>query len=412
MPKTTHSNTLMASRLNLADKVLNALGRMANDAPPLLLVFWGSRGSGKTTFLEEVKKRLSAEADVGVAGLWDMGKTAVKGLPSKILKSVEKKKETYKAVIFDNMDVLLKDPSGRDFFDLETNLILPLVERGDTLIIVGSQLELTQWQEYDVRLRQENYQLGPLSRDEVRDMLKGGKPDAETVHNLTFGHPKVMEEYLTHRTWKKADAARFASKYFLEDLPAETEEIAQIASLFPAFNVYILKKSRGDGDSEDDGLLARYNGQINELTRRWIIRFDTDSGAYRFTDNAVRRLLALDYALKQPKRFAGIQHIAADYFEEEAKSAAFLPQLIVSAVYHQAQTVRAQAPDKRGAHCVKWVRSMRDHWNGANWKQVLQKWESADGDPELKDEILSLIGEKYHKKIAAMFSTYREEMEA
>lgn len=412
MPKTTHSNALMASRLNLAEKVLDALGKMSNGASPLLLVFWGSRGSGKTTFLEEVNKRLSAKVNVGVAGFWDLSKTTAKGLPPKILKSVGNKKEAYKTVIFDNMDVLLKDPSGRDFFDFESSLVLPLVERGDTLIIAGSQLELSQWQEYDVRLRQENHQLGPLSLDEVREMVKDGKLGAETVHNLTFGHPKVMEEYLAHPKWKKADAARFASKYFLEELPAETKEIAQIASLFPAFNVYILKKSRGDGNSEDDALLARYNGQINELTRRWIIRFDTDSGAYRFTDNAVRRLLALDYGLKQPKRFAEIQRIAANYFQEEAKSAAFLPQLIVSAVYHQAQTVRAQASGKRGAHCVKWVRSMRDHWNGANWKQVLQKWESADGDPELKDEILSLIGEKYHKKIAAMFSTYREEMEA
>jgi hypothetical protein len=55
---------------------------------------------------------------------------------------------------------------------------------------------------------------------------------------------------------------------------------------------------------------------------------------------------------------------------------------------------------------------MRDHWNGANWKQEIEKWESGDGDPELKDEILSLIGDKYHKKISEMFSEYKKEMEA
>jgi hypothetical protein len=243
-------------------------------------------------------------------------------------------------------------------------------------------------------------------------MVKGTKLDAETVYNLTFGQPKAVEEYLSHRKWTQQETARFASNYFLEELPPETREIAQMVSLLPAFNVYILRKVQGNANTEDDGLLAQYNEQINELTRRWIVQFDTDSGAYRFTDNAVRRLLALHYAASRPKQFNDIQGIAAEYFQEEAKSASFLPQLIVSAIYHQAQSSRAQSPGKRGAHCVKWVQSMRDHWNGANWKQVIDKWESGDGDPELKNEIRSLIGDRYHKKISEMFSEYKKEMEA
>jgi hypothetical protein len=412
MSKSPRSNPLMASRLNLINKIIRALGKMENPSSPLLLVFWGSRGSGKTTFLEEAKRRLSSEPDMAIAGLWDLSKSKFQELPEKILKTIRNKKSKYKAVFIDNMDILLKDPSGKDFFDFENKAILPLIEQGDTLILMGSQVELSLWQEYDVRLRQENYHLGSLSLDEIKEMVKGTKFDAETVYKLTFGQPKALEEYLSHPKWDEQDTARFASNYFLEELPKETRNIAQMVSLFPAFNVYILRKAQGDENKEDDGLLALYNEQINELTRRWIVQFDTDSGAYRFTDNAIRRLLALHYALSRPKQFKQIQHIAAEYFQEEAKSASFLPQIIVSAIYHQAQASRAQSEGKRGAHCVKWVESMRDYWNGANWKQVIEKWESGDGNKELKNEIISLIGTRHHQKISEIFSQYKKEMEA
>ncbi len=254
--------------------------------------------------------------------------------------------------------------------------------------------------------------MGPLNLDEIKETVKTMKLDAETVYNLTFGQPKVLEQYLSHSKWTKKDITRFASNYFLEELLTKTQEIAQVVSLFPAFNAYILRKVQGNANREDDGMLAQYNDQINELTRRWIVQFDTDSGAYRFTDNAIRRLLALHYASSYPKKFADIQCVAAEYFQEEAKSASFLPQLIVSAIYHQAQSNHAQSEAKRGAHCVKWVASMRDYWNGANWKQVIEKWESADDNPELKDEILSLIGNRHYKKISKLFSEYKKEMEA
>jgi len=411
MPKSTPV-PLMASRLNLVGKVLEALRKMDQQSSPLLLIFWGSRGSGKTTFLEETRNRLSSEPDVEVAGYWDMMEAQTKNIPKKILKAVDAKKTRLKTVIFDNMDVLLKDESGRTFFDFESKAILPLIERGDTLIIIGSQVELNLWQEYDVRLRLENHHIGPLSLEEIKEMVIGEKINAETVYELTFGQPKAIEKYITHTKWSGEDVARFATAYFLEELPKETRETAQMVSLFPAFNVYILRKVQGNANTDDDGLLAQYMDQINELTRRWIVRFDTDSGAYRFTDQAIRRLLALHVAASRPGQFTEIQQIAAEYFQEEAQNATYLPQLIVSAIYHQAQASRAKSQGKRGVHCVKWVESMRDYWNGANWKQVIEQWQSGDKNPELKNEITSLIGAGNFQRISALFLQYKLEMEA
>ena len=402
----------MASRLNLVGKVLDALKKMDQPSSPRLLIFWGSRGSGKTTFIEETRKRLSSEPNIEVAGYWDVSASKPKGLPARIMKAVVARKAKTKAIFLDNLDVLLKDSSGRDFFNFESKVILPLIEQGDTLIVVGSQVELNLWQEYDVRLRQENHHIGPLNLDEISEMVRGTKFNAATAYKLTFGQPKALEKYLSHPKWTEQDAARFASNYFLEELPKETREIAQMVSLFPAFNVYILRKVQGNANTEDDGLLARYMDQINELTRRWIVRFDTDSGGYRFTDQAIRRLLSLHVASSRPKQFNEIQQIAAEYFQEEAQNATYLPQLIVSAVYHQAQASRAKSQGKRGAHCVKWVESMRDYWNGANWKQVIEQWESGDKNPELKNEITSLIGVGYFQKITGLFLQYKKEMEA
>ncbi len=402
---------LLASRVNPLNIVLDAQKRLDLQDGPLLLVFWGSRGCGKTTFLRETQKRLSLDPNIEIAGFWDLESQEASDLPERILEAVRSRTSKHKAIFIDNLDRLLKDSTGREFFGFEQEAILPLIERGDTLIIAGSQVGLNQWQEYDVRDREESYQLGPLSLDEVREMLKTTKIDPETCYELTFGQPRVLDEYLSNPDWTEKEIARFAAEYFLEDLPDETREITQTVSLLPAFNIYILRKVRGDEKKDDEDLLSKYNDQINELTSRWIVQFDIDTGDYRFTDNAIRRLLALNLLKTRPKQFDQIQRIAAEYFQEEAKSASYLPQLIVSSIYHQAQANRTLSEAKRGLLCVNWIKEMRNFWNGARWEQVLEMWETGAGSPELRDEITSLIGEKYHKKIAEMFLQYKKEME-
>jgi hypothetical protein len=412
MPKTEPLHTeLLASRQKLLTQVFDALQNMDSPTTPLLLVFWGSRGSGKTTFLKEAEKRLSSDPDVGIAGVWNLRDDEFSKLPELILDAVKAHTAKHKVIILDNLEALLQDVTGSDFFDFENKAILPLIEREDTLILAGSQIELNLWQEYDVRFRQCNYHLAPLSPEEVKQMLEGTTFDEQAAYQLTFGQPKMISTHIAKPRWTEKQISDYAVDYFLEGFPAEAKEIARVASLLPAFNMYVLRKVRGDEKNEDEGLLNWYHDNVNELTRRWMVQFDIDIGAYRFTDNAVRRLLSTDYLLSKPDQYDRIQSIAAEYYEEEAKGAAFLPQLIVSAVYHQVQTNRALSQAKRGDLCVSWIKRMRNFWNGANWEQVLSMWESGLNSNDLKDEIMSLIGEKHFKKITQMFLDYKREME-
>jgi hypothetical protein len=245
----------------------------------------------------------------------------------------------------------------------------------------------------------------------VKEMLKGTEIDPNGAYRLTFGQPKMLAMHIEKPQWTDKEISHKAVDYFLEDLEPEPREIARIASLLPAFNIYILRKIRKDDASEDEGLLSDYHDYVNELTRRGMIQYDADLGAYRFTDDSVRRLLALDYRFSDLKHYDEAQGIAAEYFEEEAKGAAFLPRLIVSAVYHQAQVNRKLSQAKRGDLCIRWIRRMRNSWNGANWEQVLSMWESGLNSSELRDELVSLIGDKTFKKITQLFLGYQAEME-
>ena len=405
---------LLASRQKLLEQIFNAMSTMDQPMTPLLLVFWGSQGGGKTTFLKDAEKRLASEPDVGIAGFWtieDYKKNKFAELPGLILGAIQSQPAKRKVVILDNFEALLEAVTGEDFFDFENKAILPLIERGDTLILAGSQNELNQWQEYDVRFRQCNYHLAPLSLEEVKQMLDGSEFDPNVAYRLTFGQSQMLSLHMEEPQWTEEEISHKAADYFLEDLEAAPREIARIASLLPAFNIYILRKIRSDDQSEDEGLLSNYHDHVNELARRGLIQYDADLGAYRFTDDAVRRLLALNYRFSDPKQYDEAQKIAAEYFEEEAKGAAFLPRLIVSAVYHQAQANRKLSQAKRGDLCARWIRRMRNSWNGANWDQVMSMWESSLSSNELKDELVSLIGEKTFKKITKMFIGYQAEME-
>jgi hypothetical protein len=247
--------------------------------------------------------------------------------------------------------------------------------------------------------------------EEVKEILKETTFDANLAYRLTFGQPEMLSMYLKEPQRTEKEISREAANYFLQGFGPEVREIARIISLLPAFNIYVLRKIRKDEDSEDEGLLSSYHDGVNELTRRGMIQYDADLGAYRFTDEAVRRLLALDYRLSDPKHYDQAQQVAAEYFEEEAKGAAFLSRVIVSAVYHQAQANRKLSQAKRGDLCIRWIRRMQNSWNGANWEQVLKMWESALNSSELKDELVSLIGEKTFKKITQMFLGYQAKME-
>ena len=414
MPETLFKPERLASRKIFLNEISGAMSAMDQPTTPLMLVFWGSQGGGKTTFLKEAEKQLASEPEVGIAGFWTIKnykKNKFDELPKLILDAVQSHPARQKVVILDNVEVLLETVTGEDFFDFENKAILPLIERGDTLILAGSQNELNQWQEYDVRFRQCNYHLDSLNLSEVKEMLEGTEFDPNVAYGLTFGQPRMLSVYMQEPQLTEKEISRKATDYFLKGLEPEVREIARIASLLPAFNIYVLRKIMGDDQSDDEGLLSRYHDHVNELTRRGMIQYDADLGAYRFTDEAVRRLLALEYRFLDSKHYDEAQRIAAEYFEEEAKGAAFLSRVIVSAVYHYALTNRKLSQAKRGDLCIRWIRRMRNSWNGANWEQVLSMWDSGLHSNELRDELVSLISGKTFKKITQMFLGYQAKME-
>ena len=414
MSKGLNKKQLLASRLPLLDLVFKAQDKLNFPEGRLVLTFWGSKGCGKTTFLNAVKERFSNKDEIGIAGFWNASEIEVSDLSRAVLESIANQSSKYKLVLIDNLDALLLKADGGDFFEFESNTILKLIERGDTLIITSSQIEINLWQVYDVRERQENRQLVPLKVEELKEVVDGTDISSELAYQMTFGHPKMLESLLAHRKWTEKEISHYAQKYFLENVHEETKELARIASLLPVFNIYILREIRKGSENnklEQGDMLMWYNDHINELTRQWIVQFDSRVGAYRFTDGAVRRLIARDFVLNSSEQFHRIHSIVADYYREETKSISYLPQIFVSAIYHLAQTQISLSEEKRGAYCLRWIRDMYDSWRGARWEQVLESWEIGANDYSIKEELKSLIGSKYYSKITETLQENKDASE-
>lgn len=404
----TRPANLLPSRMGLYNKILATLQSMKKSTDyPLLFIFWGSRGSGKTTFLNTVREKLSVNSDVEIAGFWNASEFTASSLSSAIKESLDKIDSGTKLVFIDNLDSFLQDSSGIELFGFESDTLLPLIERQDTLILTGSQIEINLWQEYDVRVRQENLHLPHLALNEIQEVVQGTDLDKDHINRITFGHPKILELFLQHPNLTEEEASYYANNYFLDGLQEKTKELTRKASAFPMFDIYILRKIMGvDADDlkEDGDMLTWYNDRINELTQRWIVRFDSQVGAYRFTDDAVRKLISRDVQIRFRKEFIHIHQIAAEYYQEEAKNTSYLPQLFVSAIYHFAQVHAAKNKGNPGLACLSWVKEMQTSWLGASWVQVLHAWESGSGNEIVKNEINLLIGPKYFSKITELLS--------
>ncbi len=404
----TESANLLASRMDLFNEILAALENMKGSMEsPLLFIFWGSRGSGKTAFLEVVKEKLSTHPNVKVLGFWNANESTASSLSNSIKASMGQADSGTKLIFIDNMDSFLQDSSGTELFGFEIDTLLPLIERQDAIILTGSQVQINFWQEYGVRVRQENHQLTPLVADEIQEVLQGTDLDKDHVNAITFGHPKLLELFLQHPDWTEKEASHYANDYFLDSLPERTKELTQRASVFPIFDIYVLRKIMEEDREDDDNvgdMLTWYNDQINELTQRWIVQFDSQVGAYRFTDDAVRKLISRNVQITSHKEFTRIHEIAAEYYQEEAENTSYLAQLFVSAIYHLAQASAAKNKENPGSVCLRWVKEMQNRWLGAKWEQVLHAWKSGSGNETVKDEINLLVGPKYFSKITELLS--------
>jgi predicted AAA+ superfamily ATPase len=400
------------SRMPLLEAAFVALKNISIPNGPALITFWGNKGVGKTALLEHIAYRLSSSDNAEIVNIHQIDRLSLEQIKQTLKQKMsDVSRDKTAVVLLDDLDELLrKDKDGQSFFDFERNAIQPLIERGNVLILCTSQIELNQWREDDVRIRQVNYQILPMTPNEVVAVLSETKIAAKEAYRLTFGHPKVANWLLEDPTLTDKQIAEKAWDYFLEDIPIDALSIAGIIYLFPIFNIFILQKTyellTGNTIEYLDCL-----EWIKEYIRRGLMYWDVSVGSYRFTDSAVRRLLARHILYKDPGKFEKIQQIASEYFRSEAQSPGYLHMHLVSAIYHLAQTRREISAQEIGQECLDWVQSNRSFWLSARWADVLVAWQNGAGEKAICDEIRDLIGLKQFNAITRKIKESRKMME-
>ena len=413
MNKTGHRQVVQ-SRRSLVDTTADALELLQKGVfSHTLLTFWGSKGMGKTTLLENIKQTLAESyTAVSIETLDVEGLALDKIRASLPNEAAETSAQAVRVILLDNIDDLLRrSVEGDAFFEFEQEIILPLIEGGKTLIITTSQIELNQWREDDIRVRLANIRIPDWEEHEVAAMAESAGMDANEVFALTFGQPKAVSWLLKEQALSAKAIAERATDYFLEGLPAEARGIAEIICLMPVFNAFVLQKIINTNRSEPEAQYMQCLTWLKEYIRRGLVFWDVSVGSYRFTDSAVRRLLARRVLNEAPGRYQEIQQMACDYFQEEAKGPGYLHLNLVSAIYHRAQTMRLQASGEVGEILLAWVQENLEDWRSARWGEVLAAWQNGAGEEAVRHEIEHLIGVKYFSAIESEINKAGRMME-
>jgi hypothetical protein len=395
-------------RLSFLEKVVDAYQSLeSGQSNQVLLTFWGNKGIGKTTLLLKIVRHLTINFAVSPIFI-DMNSDSFDEVKVAVDKAIENlDQEKHSVVLFDNIDVLLRTPAGgAEFFEFEHNIILPLIERRDVLIVTSSQIEINQWREDDVQISQSSYHLPAFHREDVLQMFSESGLDAETAYDFTLGQPAAVQWLLENPNYGKEEIAQKAFHYFLEGIPETAIKIAEIISVLPIFNGFVLKEII----SQDNKASVEYMDVLEwlkEYIRRGLVYWDVEIGSYRFTDSAVRRLLARYFAYQQSNKFYARHEFAMQYFQAEARSPGYLHMHLPSAIYHYAQilTLQGKSVKEVGKNCMQWIQSNLNAWLSARWDEVLENWKNGLGEQAIRDEIIEMIGK-------ATFDTITSELEA
>jgi len=385
---------LAKSRQPILDTVLAAVIELIVSTKTSLLTLWGGRGVGKTFLLDLVEEKV-VKSDSGItAQRWDLRQHSFDDIRAGISNCIDAAGVDHRRVILlDNFDVLLhNDPDGSDFFAIEREIILPAVEKGCCLFVVTSQIELTNWREYEVRQCQQGFQIPSLFRQDVDTLTQDVGLDPKQIYELTYGHPKAIAWLQEQSTISSEAISERAFEYFLEGLSPDVQQLTNQICLMPLFNPFLLRTIASQSDSSPGTLYLKHLDQIRELMGIGLIYWDLPLGAYRFRDNAIRRLLARRIRLHDPQLFQRIHETTWQYYQAETLLAGFLHRHLVSAVYHLAKVQLANSGSDVGTDCLDWVTENLTNWGGAKWPEVLEMWVSGNNDPALAEEVIDLIG--------------------
>lgn len=390
---------------------LDTLRMLPENIEIRLLNFWTYRGGGKTTFLHSLKM-VFAGPDVALIGLWDAAVFQVEQIIQEILHAVEVSSHARKVVLLDNLDYWLRAGDGESFFEFERQLVLPLLERNDVLLITTSQIPVYQWREYDVRIRQENHLIRALNKEEIAQIAETWSLDAHRLFEQSLGYPQVLcwlqqEPYLS-----EVELAQRITDYFLSNLLPTVRELASTTALLPLFDIAVLRDILPAEDQETlEGFYADYVERIRELMAIGLVAWDMRMGAYHFPNSAVRRLLARSFQVLRRKDFARIHEQAMAYYQAEARRAGYLHYTLVSAFYHMAYFQSTQANTDVGEFCKHWIQDHIPMWTGADWPAVLQAWQSGASDEAVNEELHALLSVEVVAEITQMLIAAQPAME-
>lgn len=403
------------SRIFFIDEATKAYKDLETEQPSrVLLTFWGNKGIGKTTLLLKIVQDLAAH--FAVSPIFIDIKSAsfdeIKVVVDKVIKNIGQEKRS--AILFDNIDVLLRTESGgTEFFEFERNIILPLIECRNILMVTSSQIELTQWREDDVQISQTSYHLQAFSREDVLQMFSESGLDAERVYCLTLGQPAAIQWWLDNPTLDEEGLAQKAFRYFLDEIPETAIKIAGIISILPIFNGFILKEIFNQEHEQQPVEYLDILEWLKEYMRRGLVYWDVEIGSYRFTDSAARRLLARYFAYQQPEKYYARHEFAMKYFQAEARSPGYLHMHLPSAIYHHARilTLQGEPIEEVGKNCMEWIQSNLNGWLSARWDEVLENWENGLGEQAIRDEIIEMIGMATFDAITSKLEAVKQKME-
>jgi hypothetical protein len=384
---------------------LDILEGASEDKETRLLNFWTYRGGGKTTFLDNLKMML-ALPDIMMVGLWDVAASPVEEIMQGILHAVNASFHTWKVVLLDNLDHLLRIDDGTEFFEFEHQLVLPLLERDDVLLITTSQIPIYQWREYDVRIHQENHLIRALNKEEVACLAETGLRDATWLFEQSLGYPQILSWLQQEPQLSEVELAQRVSHYFLSNLSPEVCELASVAALLPSFDIAVLRDVLPAEDQEtQEGLYSDYVGHIRELIAAGLVAWDMHIGAYHFPNSTVRRLLARSFQILRREDFVQIHEKATTYYQAEARHAGYLHYMLVSALYHMAYSHPVWTSTRIGDACKCWLQDQIPLWTGADWPAVLQAWQRGAGDEMVNEELQRLLGIEAFNEITQILAS-------
>ncbi len=376
-----------------------------------LLNFWTYRGGGKTTFLYNLKTAFAA-SETALIGLWDAAASEVAQVIQEILQAVESSSYTRKVILLDNLDHWLRIDDGASFFAFERQVVLPLLERDDVLLITTSQMPIHQWREYDVRSRQENHLIRALNKAEVACLAEARSLDADWLFEQSLGYPQVLGWLQQEPHLSAAELAQRISEHFLSDLSPAVRQLASIAALLPSFDVAVLRDVLpAEARETPEGLYAIYIERIRELIAAGLVAWDMRMGAYHFPNSIVRYLLARSYRILHPENFVRVHEKAMAYYQAEARRAGYLHFALVSALYHTAYAQADRAGARVGETCKRWVQDNLSLWTGADWPAVLQSWQSGAADATVNAELQALLGVEVVAEITQMLTAAQHTTE-